>query len=143
MATKLNSQRGRPKKRGPGSEYEPRSYWFGELFIDQGWTWGTEFVEVEPADGRSCWQARPLCLGREDDIVPILKGQKPLPADLHPRQRALLASILEADEHGELEVIPRATRIQRSGYARAIRHRQKDARRLKAREGLSLRKAHR
>ena len=58
MATKLNSQRrGRPKKHGPSSKCEPRSYWFGEVFIDQGWAWGTELTEVDAVDDRRCRQA--------------------------------------------------------------------------------------
>ena len=136
-------KRGRPRKSGHAESSEAqRSYWVGEVFFDQGWAWGTELVEVEPIDSRRCWQVYPLCLGKEDEIVSILRGYKQIPDDMHPRRRALLASILEANEYGGVEVTPGATHLQRSGYAQAAGHRQKDARRLKAREGLSLLKAH-
>jgi len=139
----MNSGKGRPRKASQRSEDKRRSYWLGEVFIDQGWGWGTELIETEPVDGRRCWQALPLCLGREDDIVPILRGQRQIPDDMHQRRRALLESILEVNKRGGAEVAPGATGLQRGSHARAIRSRQRNARRLKAREGLSFRKAHR
>jgi hypothetical protein len=36
----------------------------------------------------------PLCLGKEEDIVPVLKGIKPVPEDIHPRRRAILSELL-------------------------------------------------
>lgn len=69
-------KRGRSRKDGSSrsSATRNRSYWLGEVFVDQGWVWGTELVEVDPLHGKRRWEAGPLCLGREDDIVPILKG---------------------------------------------------------------------
>ena len=137
-------QRGRPRKSSQDSGSEGRSYWLGEVFIDQGWAWATEVVEVEPGDGENRgWDAVPLCLGREEDILPILKGRKDIPDNMHPRRKALLESILEVNKHGGVEVAPGATGLQRGSHARATRSRQRDTRRLKAREGLSFRKAHR
>ena len=85
------SQRGRPRKRHQDSRGVVRSYWFGEVFITDHWTWGTELVEVEPGEGeiRRC-EALPLCLGREDDIVPVLKGEAQMPDDMDRRRRTLL-----------------------------------------------------
>jgi len=76
----MNSRRGRPRKYSrQDSRGDSGSYWFGEVFVDQGWTWSTELIEVDPVDGKRCWQALPLCLGREDDIIPILKGDRHIP----------------------------------------------------------------
>ena len=96
----MNSRKGRPRRSGQDPRGEGRSYWLGEVFIDQGWTWSTELVEVDPVDDRRRWQALPLCLGREDDIVPILKGHEQMPEDMHPRRGALLLSILEVNKYG-------------------------------------------
>ena len=86
-------KRGRRHKSGHAESSEARrSYWLGEVFVDQGWAWGTELVEVEPVDGRRCWQVCPLCLGREDEIVPILRGYGQIPEDMHPRRRALIST---------------------------------------------------
>lgn len=138
-----SSKRGRPRKNGKDSRGESYSYWLGEVFIDQGWAWSTELVETQPVDGGKRWQAHPICLGTEDDVVPILKGDKQIPDDLNPRRRAILESMVEVNQHGRAEGALRASRLQRRGYARAFRHRQKDARRLKAREGLAFHKAYR
>ena len=95
-------KRGRPHKSVHAESSEAqRSYWLGEVFVDQGWAWGTGLIGIDATkDERRCWQALPLCLGREDDIVPILKGNRPIPEDMHPRQKALLVSILEEMEPG-------------------------------------------
>ncbi|MFQ6122376.1 MAG: hypothetical protein ACE5LA_04880 [Dehalococcoidales bacterium] len=72
-------KRGRPRKSVHAESSEARrSYWLGEVFLNQGWAWATELVEVAPADNGNCWQAVPLCLGREDEIIPILKAQQPI-----------------------------------------------------------------
>jgi hypothetical protein len=38
----MNSKRGRPRKSGQDSGGEGRSYWLGEVFVDQGWDCGTD-----------------------------------------------------------------------------------------------------
>jgi len=81
-------------------------------------------------------------LGKKDDIVPILKGQRPVPDDMHPKRRFLLQQIPEANEHGGVEANAGATSLQRGSHVRALGHRQRNLRRLKAREGFSLRQAH-
>ena len=138
----MDSRRGRLKKNAGDSRHESPAYWIGDVFIDQGWCWVTDFVEVYSIDNKERMEARPLCLGSEDDIVPILRGHKPIPDDIHPRRRALLESVIEEAQHGGIKTDPRATRLQRGRHARALRHRQKDLRRLKAREGLAFRKAY-
>ncbi len=135
-------KRGRPKKANQPDD-KGRSYWFDEVFINDGCVWGTELVEVKPNKGEARrWDALPLCLGREDDIVPTLKGDAQIPEDMHPRRRALLESMLEVYKRGGVETDSRTTGLQRRGHPRTTRHRQKDTRRLKARQGLSFRKAH-
>jgi len=134
-------KRGRPRKASKTDDKD-RDYWFGEVFIHYGWAWGTELVEVEPGEGETRrWDVLPLCLGREENIVPILKGEVQIPEDMHPRRKALLASILEVNINGRFEAGSRAFSVQRGSHARALRHGKGNVRRLKARERLSLRKA--
>ena len=59
-----------------------RSYWVGQVFVNQGICWATYLVETESTDSGQHWNIRHVCLGSEDDIVPVLKGRKPVPADL-------------------------------------------------------------
>jgi hypothetical protein len=135
-------KRGRPKKANQPDD-KSRSCWFGEVFINDGWAWGTELVGVKPGkDETERWEAIPLCLGKEEDIVPVLKVQAQIPDDIHPRRRALLESILEVNGRGGIETNSRTAYIQRRSRPRTARHKQKDTRRLKARQGLSFRKAH-
>lgn len=138
-----SARRGRSRKSNDKSGDRGRSYWLGEVFVDQGWAWSTQLVEAKPVEGeRRCWQAIPLCLGREDDIVPILKGERPIPDDMHPRRRFTLQQILEVNGHGRVEGALGATRVLRGGHARTLRNRQTHLRRLKTRAGLALRKTH-
>ena len=69
-------KRGRPKKTHLEPNHASSAYWLDEVFIDHGWAWATDLIETKPVDGRRCWQALPLSLGREDDVVPILKGYR-------------------------------------------------------------------
>jgi len=89
----MKSGNGRPKRYGKDARAESRSYWLNDVFIDQGWSWSTELVEGESVDGRRCWRALPICLEKEDDVVPILTGHKQIPNDIHPRRRAVLESM--------------------------------------------------
>jgi len=59
-------KRGRPRKSNHKLDEIDHAYWLGEVFIDLGWAWSTELVEVTPVQGeRGCWEALPLCLGRK------------------------------------------------------------------------------
>jgi hypothetical protein len=83
---------------GESDDYKPvgKSYWHGEVYIDEyGWAWGTEVSEMGPVGGKKCWKTWPLCLGTASDVVPILKGNEPIPEEMHPRRKALLELILE------------------------------------------------
>jgi len=90
-----SARRDRQKKDGRSSEDKRRSYWLGEVFVDQGWAWATELVQIEPLDDGKRWQALPLCLGREADIIPILEGQGAVPQEMHPRRRQVLLEVRE------------------------------------------------
>jgi len=90
-------KRGRPRKHAGDSMSESRSYWLGDVFVDQGWCWVTDFLEVQLADGKTHLEARPLCLGSEVDIVPVLKGQRTVPHDMYPRRRHVLLEIIAAN----------------------------------------------
>ena len=138
--------RGRPRKdkASQGSEARSRSYWSedGQVFFNDGQAWATELVEADTTESRKHSAVFPLYLGREEEILAILRGEKAIPKDIHHRRRAVLNSILEVSQIGRAEVANGAFGLQRGGHARATGHRQKDIRRLKAREGLPGRKAH-
>ena len=141
-------RRGRPRKlnseQSDVPETRPRWSEDGKVFFLDGWVWVTELVEKapEPSAIRS-WEGRPICLGREGIIIPILKGESPIPENMYPRCIVILEKILEdIDTNGRYEANPRAIGLQRRRLDRTLRHRQKDTRRLKAREGLSSRQAH-
>lgn len=135
-------KRGRPRKGGEDSTGKGRSYWTEDVqvFFNDGWAWATELVEKEATPPvERCQEAPPLCRGREGDIMPILKGDKPIPGDMHPRRRAVLEKILKVIGHGRAKGATGATCIQRGRNAGITRGRQRHARRLKARKGISLR----
>lgn len=117
-------------------------FWFDGVFIDQGWCWGTELVEIEPVDGKRRWNTFPICLGREHDIVPILKGDMDIPECMHPRRRAVLELILGDRNDGRDTLTSGASGLQRGRPIKSLRHRQKDIGRLATRERLSLRRAY-
>ena len=108
-------------------KFKGKSYWLEDVFIDQGWCWAIE--EIEKDDGHN--ELVSLCLGSEAEIVPILKGDKPIPEDMHPRRRAILTEIL-AEKDREHERVSkstvRATRLQRGRLIRSPRHIQGGAR---------------
>ena len=87
-------------------------------------------------------QAAPICLGREEKVVPILRGEKPMPEDMPVRCRNIIRSLMEEITNGGVERTVGAPRLQRSGDARTSRGNQRSTRRLEARKGLSLRQAH-
>ncbi len=106
-----------------------RSYWLDEVFVDYyAWCWATERILVD--DDYADFM--PICLGRESEIVPILKGDKPIPEDVHPRRRAILVEILAAKEKENERVskpTPRAARLLRARPVRNPRHTTRNARR--------------
>ena len=61
-------------------------------------------METESVEGRKCWQALPLCLERENDVILVLKGNGHIPQNMHPRRRVPLKTILEASQDGGTEV---------------------------------------
>ena len=95
-------KRGRPRKADGdhGSEGRSHAYWSenGQFYFLGGWAWATELVETEPIDGGSRWKAVPLCLGKEEHIAPILKGDKPIPEGMHFRRRAAVEEILREEQ---------------------------------------------
>ena len=73
------------------------NYWIGEVEVDQGRCWTT--VLVDTPDGKVVTTA--LCLGKEQDIVPILKRKSPIPDNLNPKIMAVLMDILAKSDAGE------------------------------------------
>jgi hypothetical protein len=96
-------------------------YWFDGVCIHDGWAWATEIVEVEPVDGRRRWDTFPLCLGKDTEILPILKGDAPIPEDMHRRRRAVLELILGDNGNGRNEAAARAPRLQRGRLVKSPR----------------------
>ena len=68
---------------------ETKAYWNGEIFFAGGYAWATHLQD------RNFEFIR---LGREQDILPVLKGDKPMGEELTPVQRQILASLLEQTE---------------------------------------------
>jgi len=127
----MNRRRGMLRKSGKDWRGEGHSYWLSEVFFTGGYGWGIELVGNE---------FKNICLGKEEGIVPVLKGEKPIPEDYPPRQRIVLAQILQDTEvryAGTAEV--RGSRSVRSRPIGVTRHRQKDTRRPKAGKRLPVR----
>ena len=125
-------------------EYEPVT-WSEDnmvMFLD-GWAWANELVEIEakPPAVR-CWDVRGICLGRKDDIIPILKGEKPIPEDMSPRKVAVIKKILEVNGHGR-ELDTGASGLERSRPARLIGNRSKNTRLSQGRKRVPRGKANR
>jgi hypothetical protein len=127
----MNCRRGRPRKCGQDSRGDSRSYWLGEVFFTGGYGWGIQLVVNE---------FKNICLGREEDIIPVLKGQKTIPEDYPARQRIVLTHILEdmgGKDAGATET--RGSRSIRSRPIGVVRHRQKNAGRPTARKRFPIR----
>jgi len=107
------AKRGRPKKKDTGPNHIGHSYWVGDVFIVHGWCWTTDLVEVATDDGGKYWEAVPLCLGSEGDILPVLRGQKPVPVDIHPRRRVALLEILGVTDQEDRRSYGNDTRTKR------------------------------
>lgn len=133
------SKRGLPRKCSQDAQDQPRSYWLGEVFLDQGWVWTLALIEVQPGENESKrWQVVPVCLGMEEEVMPVLKGLSPIPDKFGPRCKTILARLLEAHDNGTVGSSAGAY-SKRRGNARTTRDRQRYPRRLKARKGLSFR----
>lgn len=65
---------------------------FGNVIID-GEVWATAFVP-DPKDP-AIREVVPVCLGKEEDIMPILRGEKPIPPDIHPTKEHAIRLILK------------------------------------------------
>lgn len=111
-----NSHRRDKTKIGtPRQDDGGRSYWVGQVFINQCRCWAIDLVETESTDGRQQQNVRHIYLGSEDDIVPVLRGRKPVPAHLYPRQRRLLVEIMEISSR-HTGGVSRGTRTQRFSF---------------------------
>lgn len=115
-------------------------YWVNGVCIHHGFCWASELIEVESkGDELKRWDVRPICLGSESDILPVLKGKKPIPDDMCPRKRALLEQILEVED----EFATGARSIPGGRPARSARAPKRSPRRAKTQQRLSLRQSQR
>ena len=96
---KLNKKRHMPGEDGENqsSRSRKRSHWSedGQIFFTGGYGWGLRLVETAPTDGRRCYEAKNVCLGKEEEILAVL-DDKPMPGTLTAVQRAVLTKILES-----------------------------------------------
>ena len=94
-----------------------------EVCFHGGRAWAVELVEIEPMpDGKRRWDARALCLGKEADILPILRGKAPVPDNMHARRKAVLEGILERSKHERTGTVkPNSSRKLRAIKACNIR----------------------
>lgn len=111
MKENINNEKGKRKAKG-------KSYWLDDVFIDQGWAWASE--EIEADNGH--YDLMPLCLGKESEIVPVLKGSKPIPEDMHLRRKAILEEILGTKEKENERVSKPTTRAISLQRGRLIRN---------------------
>lgn len=121
---------------------ETRMYWEGECCVHDSRAWATELLQVGfTPEGKRRWDAKPICLGAEGDVVPILRGKAPVPADMHPRRRVVLEGILQRGgcDGGDFE--PKRGSTFRSKPSRMAQHRATHARRAPARKRLPVRPA--
>ena len=124
-------------------EYEPIRWSDDNLvmFVD-GWAWANELVEKEakPPEVRR-WEVVPICLGRKDDIIPMISGEKSIPDDMSPERVAVIRRIQEASEHVRT-LDTRTNSLERSRSPRSIGHSAKNARLSKSRKRLPRGEAH-
>jgi hypothetical protein len=89
-----------------------RDYWIGEVFFSQGRAWGVAKT------------LKTVCLGREEDILSVVKDGREIPEYLSPTQRLVLAQLLELMEAeyggrkktGRFSITERAGRSFRGQY---------------------------
>jgi len=120
------------------SEKEKRDYWVGEVYIQQGWAQATELVERKTAGDEKVFDVVTICLGRVEDILPILQGKHKIPDDMHPRRRAVLESILEREGVVYGDTISKRSSIQRRRHIRTTRYRERHTRYIAFGKRLSL-----
>jgi len=100
--------------KAPSSQGHP--YWLnGQVYFLDGKAYGLD-EELET-----------VCLGKEAEILPVLKGDKPIPKDIQGSRRAVLESILEEKEDATATAT-RGRRPVRSRPIGVIRHREKNPR---------------
>ena len=121
-----------------GSRKEKRDYWFGEDYIEQGWAQATELIERKPTGNAQVHDAVMICLGREEEILPILQGKAKIPDDIHPKRRAVLESILEREGVSYGDTVSERSSIQRGRHVRAVGHKEKHARHAPPRKRLPI-----
>jgi len=70
-----------------GSEQKQhRDYWVGEVFFCDGHAWGVDE------------SLKTLWLGKEEDILPVVKDEREMLNHLSPKQKLVLAQLLEIME---------------------------------------------
>lgn len=78
-----------------------QAYWIGQVYVLDGKCWGRDLRRKVDKKGISYLDVVNVCLGNEEDIVPILKGESPLgnlPDDADGYKRIVLRRILDEDE---------------------------------------------
>lgn len=70
------------------------AYWIGDVHVHDGQCWWSALIETAPTDdGRRRWKECTRTLGREEDIVPALKGVAELPEDTPPWVRNIVTEV--------------------------------------------------
>jgi len=120
------------------SEKEKRNYWVGEVYVQQGWAQATELVERKTAGDDKVFDITQVCLGKAEEILPILKGKQKIPEDMPARCRAILEAILERAGVYYGDAVPKRSSIQRRGHTRTTRYRERHTRHAPIGKRLSL-----
>lgn len=118
-------------------------YWIGDVCIHDGWCWWSYFVEIEPTkDGRMRWKEQIKTMGKEETIVPILKGLTEAPEELCQWVKDVIEQIRTGEEKGDNDGVP-AKSTQRSVHgartARGSRNQSKHIRHTTKRKRSTIR----
>jgi hypothetical protein len=111
-----------------------RAYWLGQVYVLDGYCWGTHLIGNEFVN---------IPLGKECEIVPILKGQtQTIPDSLSSIQRTVLQRILEEEgiEYAGSEIT--GDGLEGSGIVRASRDKEGNTRRSTPGKELPRSQAH-
>jgi hypothetical protein len=88
--------KGNLKQKTKEQEKKSRSYWSkdGQVFFAGGHAWGLYLVEIPSTNGRKCYEAKHVCLGKEEGVLAVLDAE-PMPDTLTPVQREVLTKIVD------------------------------------------------
>ena len=101
---------------------------------------GEEMCEIDSHCWTSGYDLKPVYLGKSEDILPVLRGEKEIPAETHPTTKRLLVDILEELNDGRAKESTGTPDLSRASGNGVARDRAKSPRYIKERKRPSLHK---